>query len=68
MSIRGEEIRGKYIGYTGWKNLDGDETAVSIAVIVHEYKDKKNASMSNKTTMVRKESELKGPTGTQIKS
>jgi hypothetical protein len=38
MSNRGEVIwffRGKYIGYTGWKNLDGDKTAVSIAVIVH---------------------------------
>ena len=59
MSNRGEEIRfvrGKYIGYTGWKNLDGDETAVSIAVIVHEYKDKKNGSTSNKTATVRKES------------
>jgi hypothetical protein len=59
MSNRGEEIRfvrGKYIGYTGWKNLDGDETAVSIAVIVHGYKDKRNGSTSNKTTTVRKES------------
>jgi hypothetical protein len=59
MSNRGEVIsfvRGKYIGYTGWKNLDGDKTAVSIAVIVHGYKDKKNGSTSNKTATVRKES------------
>jgi hypothetical protein len=59
MSNCSEEIwfvRGKYIGYTGWKNLDGDKTAVSIAVIVHGYKDKKNGSTSNKTTTVRKES------------
>jgi hypothetical protein len=60
MSNRGEEIRfvrGKYIGYTGWINLDGDETAVSIAVIVNGYKDKKNGSTSNnKTTTVRKDS------------
>jgi metal-responsive CopG/Arc/MetJ family transcriptional regulator len=55
---RGEEIRfvgGKYIGYTGWKNLDGNETALSIAVIVNGYRDK-NGSTSNKTTTVRKES------------
>jgi hypothetical protein len=58
-SNRGEEIRfvgGKYIGYTGWRNLDGDKTAASVAVIVHGYKDKKNGSTSNKTTVVRKTS------------
>jgi hypothetical protein len=35
---RGEEIRfvrGKYIGYTGWINLDKGESASSIAVIVY---------------------------------
>jgi hypothetical protein len=59
MSNRGGEIRfvrGKHIGYTGWISLDGDETAISIAVIVNGYKDKKNGSTSNKTTTVRKES------------
>ena len=59
MSNPGEEIRfvrGKYIGYTGWIDLDGDETAVSIAVIVSGYKDKKNGRTSNKTTTVRKTS------------
>jgi hypothetical protein len=59
MSNHAKEIRfarGNFIGYTGCKNLDGDKTAVSIAVIVHGYKDKRNGSTSNKTTSVRKES------------
>ena len=35
--VQGEALmkhRGKDIGYTGWLDLDGDESAVSIAVIV----------------------------------
>jgi hypothetical protein len=59
MSNRGEEVRfvrGKYIGYTGWINRDGDETAVSIAVIVNGYKDKKTGVTTNKATTVRTES------------
>jgi hypothetical protein len=60
MSNRGEEIRfvrGKYIGYTGWINLDGDESDVSIAVIVSGYKDKKKGgSRFDKKKTVRKES------------
>jgi hypothetical protein len=59
MSNPGKDIwfvRSKYIGYTGWKNLDGDRTAVSIAVIVHGYRDKKNGTMSNKTGTERKKS------------
>jgi hypothetical protein len=40
----------------GWKNLYGNETAISVDVIdnFNFYKDK-NGGMSNKTTMVRKE-------------
>jgi hypothetical protein len=58
MSNRGEEIRfvrGKYMGYTGWLNKDGNESAKSVAVIVNGYKEK-NGATSNKTTTVRKES------------
>ena len=59
MSNHGDEIRfvgGKHVGCTGWVDLDGDETAACIAVVVNGYKDKRSRSASNKSTTVRKES------------
>jgi hypothetical protein len=57
MSGRGEEIqfvRGTYLGYMGWINLAGDETAASVPVIVQGFR-KKDGSTCNKTAMVRRE-------------
>jgi hypothetical protein len=58
MSGRGEEIRfakGKYMGYMGWINLAGDETAASVPVIVQGFR-KKDGSTCDKPATVRRES------------
>jgi hypothetical protein len=47
-------VRGKYMGYRGWMNLAGDETAASIPVIIQNFK-KKDGITCNKTAMVRRE-------------
>jgi hypothetical protein len=64
MRDRGEVIRfvrGKCMGYRGWINLAGDETAASLPVIIQNFK-KKDGSTCNKTATVRRERAYKrGP-------
>jgi hypothetical protein len=57
-SNRGAEIRfvrGKYLGYMGWINLEGKKTAASVDVIVQGYKET-DGSTCNRATTVRKTS------------
>jgi hypothetical protein len=52
-------IKGKYIGYTGWINIAGDETAKSRPVIVKDWK-KLDGSTVDRVTNVRRSSIREG--------
>jgi hypothetical protein len=62
VNVKGDEvtfIKGKYVGYKGWINATGDETAISVPVIVHGWK-KADGSTVDRVTNVRKSSVRKG--------
>jgi hypothetical protein len=62
MLVRGDAvtfIKGKYVGYKGWIDVAGDETASSVPVIVHGWK-KADGSTVDRATNVRKTSIRKG--------
>ena len=61
-NVKGDEVtfvKGKYVGYKGWINATGDETTVSVPVIVHGWK-KADGSTVDRLTNVRKSSIRKG--------
>jgi hypothetical protein len=61
-TVKGDEvtfIKGKYVGYKGWINVTGDETASSVPVIVHGWK-KADGSTVDRVANVRKTSIRRG--------
>jgi hypothetical protein len=53
-------IKGKHIGYTGWINIAGDETAKSRPVIVKNWKEL-DGSTVDRVTNVRRSCMCEGP-------
>jgi hypothetical protein len=69
-TVKGDEvtfIKGKYVGYKGWINVTGDETASSVPVIVHGWK-KADGSTVDRETNVRKTSIRKGSPPTRAEA
>ena len=55
---RGTQVKftnGKYVGYKGWIDNEGEETLKSVPVIIHKYPNSKGV-LKDKATMVRKSS------------